>query len=248
MKFLLNFTMALVFIGFSNSYAQNESEKNVDLIANKEIKTDGNSENIQKVLNEKLSKSNSRNIKINEFNPIKNKNGFITLIEFNDLNCKECLLSAEKTYEAIPKEDLSSLRIIYKHAQKNHIELVNKLAFWGFVAKDCDKFWDFKDKVTQNEYKKDEDIINEFINWGINQKDIFDKLNLRGFDFYKYIDIDTQYAETVKGHTIPMFFIDGYKVDEDISLQEMLEYIKLKKIEWLKKKENLESKYKIGKI
>ncbi|MCP4355570.1 MAG: thioredoxin domain-containing protein [Proteobacteria bacterium] len=248
MKFLLQLAIILVFIGVSNSYAQENSEEAAAPVTENDEKVVETAESIQLSLKDKLSKSRPRDIKISEFNPIKNRKGFITLIEFNDLSCKECLADATKIYETISAEDLPSLKIIYKHAQKDRAELVNKLAFFGFLAKDYEKFWEFKDKITNNEYKDDESIIEEFLNWGTTQKELFNKIKLRGPDFYRYIDIDTQYAELLKGHTTPMFFIDGYKVDEDISLQEMLEYIKLKKIEWLEKKEKFESKYKVGKI
>jgi len=242
MKILLNLAIALISIGFTNSYAEENSEVTSEAVV------DEVSEEAQKALADKLEKTRPRQLKIYDFNPVKNPNGYITLVEFNDLSCKECLLNAQEVYDAIKGDDFDGLKVIYKHVQNSPVHLANKQAFWGFLASDYNKFWEVREKFVKNDYKTEDEFIDEFLKLGITRKDLFSNIQHKGEAFYKQVDLDSQYASSIKGHTSPMFFIDGYKLDEDISLQEMIEYIKLKKQDWLERKKQLEDKYKVGKL
>jgi len=242
MKILLNLAIALISIGFANSYAEENSEPIV------ESAVDEISEEAKQALTDKLERTKPRQLKIYDFNPVKNPKGYITLVEFNDLSCKECLLHAQEVYDAIEGDAFDGLKIIYKHVQDSPVHLANKQAFWGFLAADYNKFWEMRKGFVKNEYKTEDDLIAEILKLGVKRKDLFFNIQQKGDEYYKQVDLDSQYAESIKGHTSPMFFIDGYKLDEDISLQEMIEYIKLKKQDWLERKKQLEDKYKVGKL
>lgn len=199
-------------------------------------------------LADRLKELEVKKIRIYEFNPVKNPKGFITIVEFNDLNCKECLAQAKEFYDVINKKDLENIKIIYKHINKDKTKLVNQNTVYGMVANRLNKFWEFKDDITVNDYKTNEDYINSMLSVGINKEELYNNLMLNSDRFYKNLDADEHFAISIKSHATPMFFIDGYRINEDITLQDLNEYIQLKTQEFMEAKAKEDNKYKMGKF
>lgn len=244
MKKKLILAMSLIFLGNFCAFAQEKDKENIE----KNVEETQNLEKTQESLEEKLAKSHPKKIKVYEFNPVKNPKGIVTFIEFNDLSCKECLNKSNEIYNAIGEEMLQDMKIVYKHIQEKPNALVNKHAFYGALANKYGKFWEMKEHFRKKDYTEDDQVIDDLLKMGLKQNALFDVIMNSGDTFYKHLDVDAQYGMSLKSHASPMFFIDGYRLEEDISLQEMIEYIKLKKQDWLLKKEQLENKYKVGKL
>tara|TARA_Y100001960_G_scaffold48438_1_gene49084 strand:+ start:213 stop:920 length:708 start_codon:yes stop_codon:yes gene_type:complete len=199
-------------------------------------------------LNEKLEKARQKRIKQYSFNPVKNPEGQIILFEFNDLDCADCLEKSKKVFNTITSDNEKSLRIVYRHINHDSTKLVNNIEVYGMVANKYGKFWEFKEKLYQNSYKTEEQLINLLLSIGLTKKQINAGLTDDYKEIYYNLDADHSYAVSIESHSAPMFFIDGYRLDEDISLQELNEYIQLKKKEYLEKEEKENNKYKMGRF
>lgn len=199
-------------------------------------------------LEEKLKNLDPTKIRIYEFNPIKNPEGVVTIIEFNDLSCKKCLQEAQEFYSAINKDDLKNVKLIYKHVNSNDTKLVNQETVYGLIADKVGKFWHYKEEITNNEYKSNEDYISAMMTAGVSKTQLYDNLMLSSESLYKNIDADDQFAQSLEGKSIPMFYIDGYKLGKDLSLEEVKEYISLKVQKSIEDKEKENNKYNMGKF
>lgn len=199
-------------------------------------------------ITEKLADIDKKNIRIYKFNPIKNPKGFITIVEFNDLNCDECILKSKEFYSAINVEDLKNIKFIYKHINNDKTKLVNQKTIYGMVANNFGKFWEYKNEILDGKNHSNEDIINSMMSLGIKKDQLYNTLMFESDRFYKNLDADNQFAQSIKSHTSPMFFIDGYRVNEDISLQEINEYIQLETQKFMAAKAKEDNKYKMGKF
>lgn len=213
-----------------------------------QAKTDEKSAEPKLTLKEKLLKAQKKRLKFYKFNPVKNKKGYVTLVEFNDLDCAECLDKSKKVYDTILAEHEQYIKVVYRHINHDSTKLVNNIEVYAMLANDYGKFWEFKNKLYTNSYKTEEQLIELLLEIGLTKKQINESLAEKYRYYYYNLDVDHQYAVSIESHSTPMFFVDGYRIDEDITLQELNEYIQLKVTEFLEKKEKEDNKYKMGRF
>jgi len=199
-------------------------------------------------LAQKLEELKTQKMKLYKFNPIKNLNGLITLVEFNDLNCSECLEKFKEIYDSIDEENLKYIRIIYKFTNKDVINLVNQMTIYAMSADKFGVFWQFKEEIGKNNLSKHDEIIDLLLSLGVDKKELLNDLKNRSKDYYKQLDADVKFARTIENSTAPMIFIDGYRVNDDFTLEELNEYISIRVEELRKQKHEEENKYKMGKF
>lgn len=230
---------------------ENQEETTPDASSDEQIEqSQATQENAEPklTLEEKLLKAQKKRLKFYEFNPVKNKDGYITLVEFNDLDCDKCLEESKKVYDTILSENEPFIKTIYRHINHDSTKLVNNIEVYAMLANDYGKFWEFKNKLYKNSYKTEEQLIELLLDIGLSKKQINDSLAVKYKQYYYNLDVDHEYSVSVESHSAPMFFVDGYRIDEDITLQELNEYIQLKKKEFLEKKEKENNKYKMGRF
>ena len=71
---------------------------------------------------------------------------------------------------------------------------------------------------------------------------------LNSDDYYKQLDADNNLADDFEMSSTPLIFINGYKVDEDLTFEEAIIYANYLAKEELTKQEKEKNKYKIGKF
>lgn len=224
------------------------AEENIDNTEITEEKTEETIEEVKISIQEKLDKASKKKIKIYKFNPVKNKDGYITLIEFNDLSCDECLKKSEEVFNTIKNDNLKSIKVIYKHLSSDSKKLTNQKEIYSMLANDYGKFWAFKEKVTLNSYTKEDQYVELLLSLGLTKKEINNSLTNKYQQYYYNLDADNNFAKSVRSSYTPMFFIDNYRIDEDISLNEVNEYIELKKVKYLEDQKKENNKYKMGRF
>tara|TARA_Y100001960_G_scaffold74351_1_gene79177 strand:- start:922 stop:1659 length:738 start_codon:yes stop_codon:yes gene_type:complete len=240
---LIIFTLLLLNM---QAFAQEKSDSEQKTDDSKAIEEKVEEEQIP--LAEKLPTLPRKNLIIYEFNPVKNKDGIVTLVEFNDLGCKECLTKSKEFYAQLSKENMKHVKVIYKHANSNNLNLVNQLAISGLVADSLGKFWEFKKQVGLKDYSNFDNQISLFLELGADKNKLTDLLNDSTKTLYRQIDADANYAASLKSKTVPMFYLDGYKVQEDLTVPEVNEYIQTKVDSHLKAVYEEQNKYKMGKF
>jgi protein-disulfide isomerase len=239
---LIIFTLLLISLqAFAEEKSTNQKTENV-LNTKDAIKAKDNN------IKDKLAQIKPKTIKVYDFNPVKNKNGIITIVEFNDLSCNECLKKANDVYKNIAPKNQEYIKYVYKHQYQNKTNLINQITLYGLIANNFDKFWDLKDILTQKNLKDNDQIINALKNLGIKEKDLYNSLLLNSKDLYNKIDTDNNYAKTLKISNTPTFFIDGYQIDADLDAKDVNNYINLKVDEFIVNKNNEDNKYKMGKF
>lgn len=151
----------------------------------------------------------------------------ITMVEFMDFNCKECLNFYNTTKEFIlahPQE----VRLIWKDAPQPKIfskdtALVHR-AGWCAFQQDEKKFWQFVDIATQNTNNLNESGL----------KNIAQGLNLDVEKFWQCANSDlakqkieesTQLMTSLGLKSLPIIFANNKLINthEDINLQQMME-------------------------
>lgn len=243
MKYLSYLIIFTLLFGSMQAFAEEKPKEMSSAVSENEENTKEKISVLEKIKNIEPTK-----IKIYDFNPIKNPKGVITIVEFNDLSCKECLVKANNFYSELSQDSLKNIKIIYKHINSNKTNLVNQPTVYALVAANLGKFWEFKDVLTKNNLETNEQIIEAMTSIGIKKQDLYDNLMMKSDKFYKNIDADEKFAKYLKNTSAPMFYVDGYKVDEDINKEELIEYITLRNQEFLKARELENNKYKMGKF
>ncbi|HAG52922.1 MAG TPA: hypothetical protein DCL21_03955 [Alphaproteobacteria bacterium] len=245
---LLIFTLFFISLqAFAQENSNNEEQVNAEDTKSQEestIKADEKSIS----LSEKLETLQVQKMRLYKFNPIKNFEGVVTLVEFNDLSCKECLLKSKKVYDSIGEENLKNLRIIYKFINKDALNLVNQMTVYAMAADEFGVFWEFKEAITNKNISTHDEIIELLLSLGIDKKELLDDLAHGAKNYYKQLDADVKFANSIENTQAPMIFVDGYRVNDDFTLEELNEYISNQIEKFKKQKDEEENKYKMGKF
>tara|TARA_Y100001960_G_scaffold303341_1_gene355293 strand:+ start:3148 stop:3900 length:753 start_codon:yes stop_codon:yes gene_type:complete len=245
---LIIFTLLLTSLQvFAQENVENKEEKTAE-VTETTTPEEPKEEVEQVAILERLKDIKAKRIKIYEFNPIKNSQGFITIIEFNDLSCKECITKSQAFYDSLGQDNLKNVKLIYKHSNSNKTKLVNQTTVYGLVAAKLNKFWEFKEEISRNNYTSNEDLISAIMTAGVTKEELYNNLMLNSDLFYKNIDADDKYAKSLRSKQVPMFYVDGYKVGEDIMPDEVAGYIADRTTEYMNAKKLEDNKYNMGKF
>lgn len=217
--------ISLVIAFFAYSTFANASDEIIDNSVTNDLQNEPKEE--QKInLEQKLNTLKKYKFKISKYNPQTKDYGFAQIIEFNDLSCYECLQESKKFYELLSDEQKQNANIVYKNLKKLDPSNVDNKALYGYLANDLNLFWQFKQSLTDKEYKNNEDLLNLLFSLGADSKQISNNLKEKSGFYYYNLDQDTQEGKKLNNHTVPMFFINGYRVFNDgLNKEELKKYL-----------------------
>ena len=167
-------------------------------------------------------------IPISETDPILGNPGApITIVEFVDFNCKECLsfYKAIKDFISVHPQEI---RLVWKDAPQPRIfskdtALANRTG-WCTFQQDAKKFWQFVDVASESTANLNEAKLKE-ITQGLNL-DIEKLWQCANSDVAKHkIEESSQIIKNLGIKSLPVIFANNKLINthEDINLQQMLE-------------------------
>ncbi len=161
------------------------------------------------------------NIAINDQDHILgNKDAAVTIVEFSDFQCPFCRSFFEASYQDIKKEyiDTGKARLIFRHFPLDFHPGAKPAALGSECAAEQGKFWEFHDKVFQEQAKLGQGTV-QFTTTDIKRWAASLKLNMaqfnKCFDTSKYakrVTDDAAYGASVNVTGTPSFFVNGTRL------------------------------------
>lgn len=137
----------------------------------------------------------------------------VTLVEFSDFQCPFCARYANDTFPQIKREyvDTGKVRVVFKHFPLPFHNFAQKAAEAAECAKEQGKFWEYKEKLFQNQSALGEDYLKKYAqDLGLGAQRFNDCLDSGKFE--KKVKEDLKEGEDAGVTGTPTFFINGEKL------------------------------------
>lgn len=144
----------------------------------------------------------TKHIEIFDHNPILNKSGNILVVEFVDLNCKECLEDAQRVNKSLTKD--SFVKLVTKLNNVDNDKQLNVVNLAALCAAKEGKFFEFRNKVLQSDKINLDSIINILNETGVSLQTFRKSLSDRPDVFLNRLSQDIRQAQS--------FNVDSYTV------------------------------------
>jgi protein-disulfide isomerase len=131
----------------------------------------------------------------------------ITIVEFSDLSCESCALSASNI-KAVQRLYGSNVRLIYRHNPLPFHPNAMIAARAVAAAQRQGKFWEMRELISDNQNKVSDDNLELWAKKLGLELDRFSR-DMNSRDIQKQIDDDIKYASDHKVRATPSFFING---------------------------------------
>lgn len=149
-----------------------------------------------------------------------NKDAKVTIVEFSDFQCPFCRSFFEAAHQQIKKEylDTGKARLIFRHFPLGFHAGAKPAAMGSECAADQGKFWEFHDKIFQEQAKSGQGTV-QFTTTDIKRWAANLKLNTKQFNecldsskYSKRVDDDTAYGASINVSGTPSFFVNGKRL------------------------------------
>ncbi len=145
------------------------------------------------------------------------KNAPVTIVEFGDFECPFCRRSYS-TIRELERQYTGKIRLVYRDFP---VFSVHKRAMLAHRAANCafeqEKFWAMHDKIFENQEDMEEADLKKYaLQIGLDEKNFASCLDDDTKEREIMEDLNDGVALGVKG--TPTWFVNGYKIEGDISL------------------------------
>jgi protein-disulfide isomerase len=137
----------------------------------------------------------------------------VTLVEFSDLSCLQCmddLKAADLAYSA----NAAQTREIQVYLPVERLNPVNLAAFYGKVAQNGGKFWEFRQALFDLKEPSPEAYFQALVQAGVAGSDARRWLTTEARRFYRELDADAQLAHAMGLSRPPHYFVNGIHVGD----------------------------------
>jgi len=144
---------------------------------------------------------------------IKGKDGAsITMVEFSDLQCPACA-GAAPAVDQILEDYGDKIKLIFRHFPLTTIHpYARPAALASFCANEQGKFWEYHDKVFENQATLSEDALKQWAKeLGLNTTQFNACLDSK--KYASQVDTDTALGNQVGVAGTPTFFVNGKRVE-----------------------------------
>lgn len=168
----------------------------------------------------------TKSLEIFKHNPIKNKNGNITAIEFLDFGCKDCLKDASYVSSIINKNQ--NIKIITK---LNNINIDKQLHIENLAAITASQqghFFEFKENFLNSDSNDLKSIINSLEKSNISLREFRNSLTQNSDILLNYLAKDLSQAEKLKINSYTVFINNrmfSNNIDSQYNLKDIPLYI-----------------------
>lgn len=151
------------------------------------------------------------------------ENAKVTVVEFSDFQCPYCSRAATAVDE-IKKKYGDRVRFVFRQFPLPMHENARGAAEAALAANAQGKFWEFHDKMFQNQSKLSRESLEEFAKEaGMNVPEF--KKALDGKTYAAEVDADMKLGESVSVQGTPTMFINGARVQNPTSFEAIAQQI-----------------------
>lgn len=137
----------------------------------------------------------------------------ITVVEFTDLACNQCFDYLTKADQAIQVNE-KDMRQTSIHLPLNRYNDTNLAAFYGKIAQQQGRFWEYRQALIQAPPKDSKSLLKVLLASGVAERDARQSLLANARQFYRELDADNQLAKSLGLSKPPHFYVNGISVGE----------------------------------